>query len=300
MKTGFFSACLRRVDLPELLEWASEEGFGALELSCALLDTRAPWQGSTLNVSRLTRSSADQLKGLFSKYDIDISCLTGCVNNLSPDAAERKRNHQLVRSMVKAARLLGLDCISTFVGRDPTKDTADNLKEYRRAFKPLCKLAGDNGVKIAIENCPMPGWQFEALPGNIAYAPAVWEDMFDAIPDLTIGLNYDPSHCYWLGIDYLGVIEDFAEFIFHVHAKDTEVMDDELAWVGLLQPRGWWRYRLPGMGELDWAGFISALAEIGYDGAVSIEHEDPVWHGSEQKVKEGLILGRRHLAQFIV
>lgn len=300
MKIGFFSACLGKLDLPELLEWASKAGFQALEPSCASMDKNVPWQGGVINVSKMTGSRAGQIKELFAKYDMEISCLTGCVNNLSPDPSERKRNHQLVRNMIRAARLLELDCISTFVGRDPAKTTADNLKEYRRVFKPLAKLAGDNGVKIAFENCPMPGWQFEGLAGNIAYAPSIWEDMFDVIPDLTIGLNYDPSHCYWLGIDYLAVIEEFAERIFHVHAKDTEVMDEALAWIGILPPRGWWRYRMPGMGEIDWAAFVSALAEMGYDGAVSIEHEDPVWHGSVKKVKEGLILGRKHLSQFII
>jgi len=66
-----------------------------------------------------------------------------------------------------------------------------------------------------------------------------------------------------------------------------------------IRGRGWWRYRIPGQGDINWSKFISTLYQVGYDGTISIEHEDPVWSGTLDKVKNGLILGKRHLAQNI-
>ncbi len=301
MKVGFYTACLRDVDLAKVVKWASEARFQTLEIYCRPVEDKALWKGSLLNVRRIKRnkSTAAQVNELFAKHNMEISCLTGCLNNLDADARTRRANNAFVRALIKAANLLGVGCVSTFVGRNARKTLADNIKDYKQVFTPLAKFADDQGVRIAIENCPISGMGFDVLAGNIAYSPAVWEDMFNAVPGLAVGLNYDPSHCYWLGIDYVGVIYEFAEYIHHVHAKDCEIFEDGLAEVGILKPSGWWRYRVPGMGELDWAKVLGALAEIGYDGAVSIEHEDPVWSGSQKKVKEGLLLGRKQLVHYM-
>jgi sugar phosphate isomerase/epimerase len=149
-----------------------------------------------------------------------------------------------------------------------------------------------------IENCPMVGWQFENLAGNIAHTPDMWSKIFDVLSDFSIGLNYDPSHLLWLGIDYVGMVAEFADRIWHTHAKDTEIIEAACERNGIYG-KGWWRHRMPGMGEIDWGCFISALGEHGYDGVLSIEHEDPVWHGTTEKSKQGLVLARRHLAQFL-
>jgi sugar phosphate isomerase/epimerase len=144
----------------------------------------------------------------------------------------------------------------------------------------------------------MVGWQFEGLIGNIACFPEMWCKVFDVLDAFDIGLNYDPSHLLWQGIDYVGIVPQFAKRIYHVHAKDTEIIEANYSLNGIYG-RGWWRYRMPGMGEINWGDFISVLAEHGYDGVLSIEHEDPVWHGKLEKSKQGLLLGRRHLAQFL-
>ena len=159
---------------------------------------------------------------------------------------------------------------------------------------------------VIIENCPMEGWQKPGVPGTISFTPELWEEMFRRIPSKNLGLNYDPSHLMFQLIDYYPLIKEFKDRIFHVHAKDAEVFEDKLKWYGifnkLLNPKhgeGYWRYRMPGLGQVDWGRFIKELKDIGYDGVISIEHEDPLYEGSEQKVKEGLILGREHLAKFI-
>lgn len=159
-----------------------------------------------------------------------------------------------------------------------------------------------------IENCPMEGWVKFATPGNYAYSPELWTALFNEVPSDSFGLNLDPSHLYWLGIDYLQVIKDFGEKIFHAHAKDTEILTEgqyEYGFFGRqIEPipwkSGWWRYRIPGLGEIDWNRFISTLQDNGYNNVISIEHEDPVWEGSEEKIKNGLKLGFRHLSPFVI
>ena len=148
-------------------------------------------------------------------------------------------------------------------------------------------------MRLAIENCPMPDWQVEGLAGNIAYSPVVWDELFGRIEDENFGLNLDPSHLYWLGIDYLQVVRDYADRIFHTHAKDTEIIYERLDEVGIYGG-GWWRYRVPGWGLIDWRALVSALREAGYDYVLSVEHEDPLF-GPE----EGVLAAKRYLSQIV-
>ena len=170
------------------------------------------------------------------------------------------------------------------------------------------KYAEDRNVKLMIENCPMGNWVKFGLPGNYAYSPELWEALFNEVPSESFGLNYDPSHLYWLGIDYIQAIKDFALKIFHAHAKDTEMLSEGVYQYGIFGRQidpvpwksGWWRYRMPGSGEIDWGLVIRTLQEYGYDDVLSIEHEDPVWEGSVEKVQTGLKLGLKHLSQFVL
>ncbi|MDP6381002.1 MAG: sugar phosphate isomerase/epimerase, partial [Phycisphaerae bacterium] len=116
------------------------------------------------------------------------------------------------------------------------------------------------------------------------------------VPSAALGLEFDPSHFVWQGMDYLAAVRKFASRIHHVHAKDTEVLSDVLLREGIFS-RGWWRYRIPGFGEVDWPAFISTLKEVGYDGAVTVENEDPVFSGSRSL--DGIRLGYNHLRPLI-
>lgn len=158
---------------------------------------------------------------------------------------------------------------------------------------------------------------------NIAFSPEIWRRLFELVPSSYLGLELDPSHCVWQGIDYVKAVREFGSRIFHVHAKDMEVRRDILADTGIYgmaltrQPglgHGWWRARAPGWGEVDWARFITALIEVGYPGNLDIEHEDDVFaeatklgpsfheadivaqYGSETK---GLELGYKTLARYV-
>ena len=109
-----------------------------------------------------------------------------------------------------------------------------------------------------------------------------------------LGLAYDPSHLVWQFIDPYLPLREFGHKVMHVHAKDTQVLRDTLQDVGI-EGQGWWRYRIPGWGEMNWTRIISDLSESGYGGVISLEHEDPVWEGAEEKGTHALRLGRDFL-----
>jgi sugar phosphate isomerase/epimerase len=195
--------------------------------------------------------------------------------------------------------------VGSFVGRNINMSIKDNFNEFELVFKDLVSYAEKKGIKLIIENCPMEGWQLPGQPGTISFTPELWREMFKRVPNKNFGLNYDPSHLRFQLIDYLAPIAEFRDRIFHVHAKDAEVFEDKLAEYGVFNKQldgggtGYWQFRMPGMGQVDFQAFIKALKENGYDGVISIEHEDPMYEGSEEKVKEGLLIGKRHLDKYI-
>ncbi|HEX2866957.1 MAG TPA: sugar phosphate isomerase/epimerase [Ignavibacteriales bacterium] len=308
MKLGFLTACLPKLKLEDLAKWASNEGFQSLELASWPVKSKRDYQARQIDAANFKPQDAERINEMFSKYNLTISSLAYYDNNLHPDLKKRKEYHDHLKKVINAASMLGVNLVGTFVGGRPDKSPTDNMKEIGKVFRPLVKYAEDKGVRLMIENCPMDGWLKFAVPGNYAYSPELWTALFNEVPGKNFGLNLDPSHLYWLGIDYLQVIHDFKDKIFHAHAKDTEILAsgqyeygffgrqiDPIPWKS-----GWWRYRIPGLGEIDWQRFISTLQEEGYNNVISIEHEDPVWEGSEEKVKNGLKLGYRHLSPFII
>jgi len=121
--------------------------------------------------------------------------------------------------------------------------------------------------------------------------------MFKVIPSKALGLEFDPSHLVFQFIDYLDAARKFGSRIYHTHCKDTEILYDRLGYVGYTG-EGWWRFRMPGLGDVDWKRLITTLQDVGYDYVLSIEHEDPLYHG-EEGFRKGLVVARRHLAQFL-
>jgi sugar phosphate isomerase/epimerase len=238
------------------------------------------------------------------EHAITASALGFYENNLHPDAEQRARIHEHLRACIDAAALLDITCVGTFVGMDTTRSVSDNLKLGTRVIPPLVEYAAERGVRLAIENCPMEGWHPDGYPANLAYSPELWEEF---VFPLGLYLNWDPSHLLWLGIDIIDALRPYIDHIIHVQAKDTQIDADARTRYGVygrvrrLDPwdSGWWRYRVPGLGDIDWPRVIGALREGGYDGAVSIEHEDPVWSGSVERVKHGLTLARDTLRPLV-
>jgi sugar phosphate isomerase/epimerase len=206
---------------------------------------------------------------------------------------------------VDAAALLGVDYVGTFIGRHPGLSVKENLAQAERELPALVEYAGERGVKIIIENCVMEGWHPDGYPGNLAYSPELWEWMFD----LGFYLNYDPSHLLWLGIDPVAALKPYLDRIPHAQAKDAQLdprARDRYGFFGRTVERtdgwdsGWWRYRVPGLGDVDWRRLVDTFYEGGFTGVLSVEHEDPVWSGDVERITGGLEIAHRTLRPLIV
>jgi sugar phosphate isomerase/epimerase len=199
---------------------------------------------------------------------------------------------ELYRLQIQMCEALGVPVLTTLTGGDPAKSLDQNLEDFAAVFREVAPAAADAGVRIAFENWPGLGLVPPIGTVNFGFTPAVWERMFDAVPGDALGLEFDPSHLVWQQIDWLATLRRFAGRVYHVHAKDTEIFADRLARDGFFS-HGWWRYRIPGYGVVNWHALTSTLKEHGYDGGVCIEHEDPVFSGERRA--EGLRKGHDYL-----
>jgi sugar phosphate isomerase/epimerase len=307
MYLGFLTGCLGGIPLKEKAKWASEQGFKALELSCWPRSNNRDYSGSEIDVANFTEVEATEVKEYFKEYGLTISSLAYYDNNLDKDLEKRSFINNHFKKCVDAAVLLGVPAVGTFIGRNIDKSIEENFDEFQVVFKDLVTYAEEKGIKVMIENCPMVGWQASGLPGTISFTPELWREMFKRVPNKNFGLNYDPSHLIGMLIDYVEPIKEFKDRIFHVHAKDTEVFEDKLKQYGVFNKQlnkthedfGYWVPKMPGLGQINWGKFISELNEIGYEGVISIEHEDPLYEGSEEKVKTGLKLGIEYLSKLV-
>ena len=303
MKLGIFTAAFPGKPLEEVVAWAAENGFETLELACwpPGKATRRYAGVSTINVVDFGTSQAKEVHAVLDNYGLSISSLGYYPNPLDPDAEQREIVVEHLKKVILAAELLEVEVVGTFVGRDKDKNIPDNLETFAKIWPPIVKFAAEHQVKIAIENCPMI-FSWDEWPGgvNLASSPALWKKMWEIIPDDNFGLNLDPSHLILQMIDYERVIFDFSDKIFHVHAKDLEIDREGLYQNGVLsQGMGWQIPRLPGLGDIDWGKFISALYRIGYDFVISIEHEDRAFEKTEDLVKRGFLLSRDVLRPYI-
>jgi sugar phosphate isomerase/epimerase len=294
MKLGLLTAPFPRRSLDRVAAWAAGEGFEMLEVACwpASGGERRRYAG-TSHID-VTRFDPDAVRGTLDKHGLEISSLAYYPNNLHPDPAERRAANTHLRKVIDAAAKLEVPIVGTFVGRDQTKNVPDNFREFRKVWPRLVDHAESRGVKIVIENCPMI-FSYDEWPGgtNLASTPAVWDEMFSIVDSSSFGLNLDPSHLVWLMVDYERVVRDYASKIFHVHAKDLEIDRDGLYRNGTLSlGMGWQVPRIPGLGEVRWDRFVSALYRNGYDYVVSVEHEDRAFEGSEELVKRGFLVAR--------
>jgi sugar phosphate isomerase/epimerase len=303
MKLGFFTAALPGNTLEQAAKWGAESGFQAIEIACWPLEkaTRRYAGVTHINVTELNKTRAKDIRNMLDGYGLTISSLGYYPNPLHPDADHRETVIAHLKKVIEAAAMLEVPVVGTFIGKDKDKTVPQNLDDYAKIWPPIVKFAKKRGVKIAIENCPMI-FSYDEWPGgnNLASTPAIWRRMWEIIPEDNFGLNLDPSHLILQMIDYERVIREFADKIFHVHAKDLHIDREGLYNNGVLsQGMGWQIPRLPGLGDMDWAKFFAALTAGRYDYVVSIEHEDRVFEGDEELVKRGFYLSRDVLKPFI-
>lgn len=265
--------------------WEAALGFVAeTRLDCVEIHARP---GSALDEARRAPDGVERIRETLDRYGVRVCGFLFTLNYLAP-GGEGERARAYLREMIDLAAQLGVPTVSTTTGRLRDADFRTNLEQYVRVWRPMVRYAAEKGVRIVHENCPHNPWDSP----NLALNPVWWSALFEALPAENLGLEYDPSHLVWQGVDYLEAIRATGSKIFVVHAKDCEVDRERLARVGYLGD-GWWRYRIPGAGEVDWGQLFARLREVGYEGDVLIEHEDPTL-GMEHML-EALIRSQRYL-----
>jgi sugar phosphate isomerase/epimerase len=301
MQLGFVSAILGDLSLDEIFAFAAAEGFGCVELMAwppGGADRR--YAGVThVDVTDFSDDEAERIRGLVTRYGVTISGLGYYPNPLDPDAEHRRIVIDHLKKVIRAAPRIDVRLVNTFIGRDPAGSLEANWKLFLSIWPDIVFHAESEGVNLGIENCPML-FSADEWPGgkNLAVSPAIWHAMAEAINSPHLGLNLDPSHLIWQHIDYVRCVREFGPRIVHVHAKDTRIDRDRLYALGILG-LGWHVPKLPGLGDVEWGPFFSALHEVGYQGPVCIEVEDRAFEGSLDDRKRALRQSKRFLEQFI-
>ena len=304
MKLGFVSAILDGWTFEEMIDTAANMGFSCVEVACwPVGKAERRYAGvSHINVDELTDEKAAHILDYCAKRGVTISSLAFYPNTMDGNLEKRAAAVEHLKKVICASAKLGVNMVTTFIGRDQTKSVEENLELVREVWPPIIALAEEKGVKIAIENCPMlfgrdqwPGGQ------NLMTTPAIWRKVFEILPSDNLGINYDPSHFVWQMIDYIRPIYEFKDKIFHVHYKDIKLYPDKLREVGIMAyPLDFMSPKLPGLGDVDWGKYVSALTDIGYDGCTCIEIEDRAFEGSREKVLDSLRLSKRYMEQFVI
>ena len=268
-----------------LTRYSEEEVARSARLGFDSLELHASSICPDLTDPRAARAAAKRARAVLDDFGIEVSAVA-CYGNVL--AGEAKVELKKFRSAFAIAAELGVDVVAALAGSVPDDPVDANLKRFGRYFRPIAGAAETAGMRIAFENWPGFGGELPLRSVNLARSPAMWARLFDVCDSDALGLEFDPSHLVRIGAEVGGAMAAFADRIYHVHAKDTEMLDSSIAEHGYYGGRPF-RYRIPGYGEIDWAGFVSALIEIGYDGGIAIEHEDPVFSGD--RFEEGLVRG---------
>jgi len=300
MQLGFVSAILPELPLEEVLAFAADEGFACVELMCwppGGADRR--YAGVThIDVSDFTVAAAERVKDLVRIHGVAISGLGYYPNPLDADAGHRATVIEHLKKVIRAAPQIDVKIVNTFIGRDPAKSVAASFESVKEVWPMIVAEAKTAGVMLGIEHCPML-FSDDEWPGgkNLPVCPATWTALFEIFPEV-LGLNFDPSHLVWQGIDTARAVRDFGSKIIHVHAKDERIDRDKLH-TGGMYSFGWHIPKLPGLGDVPWPAFFAALTDVNYQGAVCIEVEDRAYEGSLADRQRALRQSRKFLEQFI-
>lgn len=304
MKLGFVSAILDTYSFEEMIDFASEQGFQCVEVACwPKGDAERRYAGvSHIDVENLSEEKISYIKHYCQEKNIEISSLAYYPNPMDNNLQKREEVIKHLMKVIEASNALGIGMVTTFIGKDQFKTLEENFELFTYIWKPMINLAEELKVKVAIENCPMlfgkdqwPGGQ------NLGTTPSNWRKMFEIIDSEYFGLNYDPSHFVWQQIDYIKPLYEFKDKIFHVHYKDIKVYEDKLNEVGVMAyPLEFMSPKLPGLGDVNWSKYVSALTDIGYDGYTCIEVEDRAFEGTKGKIEQSIILSKRYMEQFVI
>lgn len=300
---GIQSAILGDLSFDELIDFASDNGFACVELMCwPKGQANRKYAGVThIDVAALDDNEINRINKKLRERNVFISGLGYYPNPLDPDKEKSDFYIDHIKKVIDASARLEVGIMNTFIGADSSKHDDDNFAKFMELWPAIIRYAEEKNVKIGIENCPMFFTRDEWPSGNnLAHSPALWRRMFEAIPSKNFGLNYDPSHLIWQMMDYVKPIFEFRDRIFHVHIKDARVLWEKINEVGILTtPLNLHTPKIPGLGDINWGKFFSALYEVGYKGSACIEVEDKSFEGSLENRKTALLQSRNYLRQFL-
>lgn len=304
MKLGVVSAIYDGFTFEEMIDDLSKNGCQCVEVACwPQGKAERRYAGvSHIDVENTSPEYIAYIKEYCADHQVEISSLAFYPNTMDGDLTKRQANIDHLKKVIHMSALLDVRMVTTFIGRDQTKSVEENLEIFQQVWPPIIRYAEQEGVRVAIENCPMlfdrgqwPGGQ------NLFTTPSLWRKMFALLPSNNFGINYDPSHFIWQQIDYIKPLYEFKDKIFHVHCKDIKLYKDRLDDVGIMAyPLEYMSPKLPGLGDVNWGRYISALTDIGYDSFVCIEVEDKAFESSRQKVLQSVELSCRYMRQFVI
>ncbi len=276
MKVGMLTAPFGNEPIEKIASFAQHAQIECIEVSMEM-------DGGPIDLNGFDAARADAIKKMLADKKVEISSLAFYDNTTEQGKTEQVQ--AFLKQLIDAAVLLNVKTVCTIAGKPLPRMTKINTikKVLPKIFEPVLSHAADKGVNIALEN-----WFQTNLQGLDTF-----EALFETFKDnKNLGLNYDPSHLYHQEIDYLLPVKMFPDRIFHTHAKDCLVDASARGRVGIYAD-GWWRYVIPGYGQIAWGEYVSTLRLNRYLGVLSIEHEDAAF-GRE----EGFVAGARYLRQF--
>ena len=306
MLLGLVSAIADTMNYEEMIDFVAESGLECVEVACwpAGKAERRYAGVSHINADAVLEDDAyaKHIVDYAAEKNVKISSLAYYPNTMDADLQKREAAVDHIKKLICASAKLGVNMVTTFIGRNQTKTVEENLELVKEIWSPIVALAEEKGVKIAIENCPMlfgrdqwPGGQ------NLMTTPAIWRKVFEILPSDNLGLNYDTSHFVWQMIDYIKPIYEFKDKIFHIHYKDIKLYPDRLQEVGIMgYPLDFMSPKLPGLGDVDWGRYVSALTDIRYDGYTCIEVEDKAFEGSVEDVRKSVRLSAKYLRNYVI
>ncbi|MDH4064004.1 MAG: sugar phosphate isomerase/epimerase [Acidobacteriota bacterium] len=296
MKIGVFAVLFGSKPLEETLDLLVDLGVDAVEIGTGAYPGNAHCDPGRLLASD---RALEVFRRAVARRGLEISALSCHGNPLHPKAAIARAHHRVFEQTVRLAAKLGVKTVVTFSGC-PGSDSKAALPswivapwppehaaaldwQWRERVVPYWKKAARfcraAGVRVAIE----------MHPNFVVYNPETMARL-RAVAPRTIGCNFDPSHMFWQGIDPAVAIRALGDAIFHVHAKDCRLDSTNIAVNGVLDAKSYtreaersWLFRTVGYGHDAevWKAMVSALRVVGYDGALSIEHEDSLMSGAE-------------------
>jgi sugar phosphate isomerase/epimerase len=303
IRLGFVSAVVADQSFEATVDLAAEIGYDCVEMLCWPVGKAERRYAGVMHVdvASLTDAKVREIRDYLARRRVSISSLGYYPNFLQADDRKAEGEVEHFRKVISASAKLGVNIATTFVGRDHTRSLDDNLARFREIWPGIVEHAEKEGVRIGIENCPML-FTGDEWPGgkNLASSPAIWRRMFSEIPSRSFGLNYDPSHMVWQQMDYIKPIYEFRDRIVHAHVKDAKLLRDKLDDVGILAtPLEYHTPKLPGLGEVKWGLYFSALTDIGFEGSACVEVEDRAYEGSFEARKASLVQSHAYIRQFV-